>query len=258
MTLDKINALRALAPLPRAPFPGYHAPSPARRPPRSSRRHSNLTSDGVNLYTWNARNQLLAITGPGLTATFSYDALGRRQSRAVNGASTQALYDGLTPIQKAGTTGIPTLLTGLGIDEHLTRTDAAGARTLVTDALGSTVALTDAAGIVQTQYTYEPFGATAATGPTDANPLPVHGPGERRHGPLLLPGAVLPSDAPAIHQRGSSRSCWYLDYCKIAFRDANLPSCYLCVLSVGFMINFKISLVPKVRALIKIPITATA
>jgi len=131
--------------------------------------NGNLTSDGVNLYTWNARNQLVAITGPGATVTFSYDALGRRQSRTVNGASTQVLYDGLTPIQEAGSTGIAILLTGAGIDEYLTRTDAAGPRTLVTDALGSTVALTDAAGAVQTQYTYEPFGATAVTGPTDAN-----------------------------------------------------------------------------------------
>jgi len=31
------------------------------------------------------------------------------------------------------------------------------------------VALTDAAGVVQTQYTYEPFGATAITGLSDAN-----------------------------------------------------------------------------------------
>jgi len=131
--------------------------------------NGNLTSDGVNLYTWNARNQLLALTGPDVTATFSYDALGRRQSRSVNGASTQFLYDGFNPIQEAGSTGIATLLTGLGIDEYLTRTDAAGTRTLVTDALGSTVALTDAAGVVQTQYTYAPFGTTAVTGPTDAN-----------------------------------------------------------------------------------------
>jgi RHS repeat-associated protein len=134
-----------------------------------ARLNGNLTSDGVNLYTWNARNQLLAMTGPGVTASFSYDALGRRQSRSVNGASTQFLYDGLNPIQEAGSTGLAILLTGLGIDEYLTRTDAAGAWTLVTDALGSTVTLTDASGLVQTQYTYEPFGATAVTGPTDAN-----------------------------------------------------------------------------------------
>src|SRR3972149_6100643 len=88
--------------------------------------NGNLTSDGVNLYTWNARNQLLAITGPGMTATFSYDALGRRQGRSVNGASTQFLYDGLTPIQEAGPTGLATLLTGVGIDEYPTRTDSTG------------------------------------------------------------------------------------------------------------------------------------
>ncbi len=39
----------------------------------------------------------------------------------------------------------------------------------MTDALGSTVALTGTAGAVQTQYTYEPFGATTVTNPTATN-----------------------------------------------------------------------------------------
>ena len=67
-----------------------------------------------------------------------------------------------------------TLLTGLGVDEYLTRTDATGTRTRLTDALGSTVALTDAVGAVQSEYTYEPFGATTETGP-DANPFQYTG-----------------------------------------------------------------------------------
>ncbi|HKQ05777.1 MAG TPA: hypothetical protein VJ464_11640 [Blastocatellia bacterium] len=29
--------------------------------------NGNLTSDGVNTYTWNARDQLVAISGPGLS-----------------------------------------------------------------------------------------------------------------------------------------------------------------------------------------------
>lgn len=36
-------------------------------------------------------------------------------------------------------------------------------------ALGSTLALTDTAGAVKTQYTYEPFGKTTSTGPTNTN-----------------------------------------------------------------------------------------
>src|SRR2546422_11018903 len=41
----------------------------------------------------------------------------------------------------------------------------------LTDVLGSTVALTDPAGAVQTQYTYEPFGATTALGAASSNPF---------------------------------------------------------------------------------------
>src|SRR5206468_8368490 len=62
--------------------------------------NGNLTSDGVNTYTWNAGNQLVAISGASLTASFSCDALGRRQSKLVNGASSQFVYDGLNPVQE--------------------------------------------------------------------------------------------------------------------------------------------------------------
>ena len=67
------------------------------------------------------------------------------------------------------------LLTGLGVDEYLTRDDGGGARSFLTDALGSTVALVDGAGMVQAEYTYEPFGATAVSGSPDANALDYTG-----------------------------------------------------------------------------------
>jgi RHS repeat-associated protein len=57
----------------------------------------------------------------------------------------------------------------------VTRTDATSSDALLTDALGSTVALTDAAGTVTTSYTFEPFGATAQTGPASANPFQYTG-----------------------------------------------------------------------------------
>ena len=136
--------------------------------------NGNLTSDGVNTYTWDTRNRLVALDGTSTTATFSYDALGRRQSTIVNGTTTQFLFDGLNPVQEIGVGTTATLLTGLGIDEYLTRTDQAGTRSLLTDALGSTVALTDATGTVQTLYTYEPFGTATATG-SDANPFQFTG-----------------------------------------------------------------------------------
>jgi RHS repeat-associated protein len=129
--------------------------------------NGNLISDGVNTYTWNARNQLVSITG-GVTASFQYDAFGRRVSRTV-GSATQYLYDGVNPEQEiAGTSASANLLAG-GVDQYLQRTDSAGTRSFLTDALGSTLALTDSTGAVQTSYTFEPFGNTTVTGSTTTN-----------------------------------------------------------------------------------------
>lgn len=61
------------------------------------------------------------------------------------------------------------LLTGLGIDQVFSRTDAAGERSFLTDALGSTIALADTSGVIQTSYTYEPFGAATSTGVSSTN-----------------------------------------------------------------------------------------
>jgi RHS repeat-associated protein len=124
--------------------------------------NGNLTSDGTNSYTWNARNQLAAMSGS-VSASFNYDALGRRRAKTVSSANF--LYDGLSLVQElSGGTPTANLLGGPGIDEILVRTGASGASTLLTDALGSTLALTDASGTVQTSYSYEPFGQTTVTG----------------------------------------------------------------------------------------------
>jgi RHS repeat-associated protein len=122
-------------------------------------------ASGTTTYTWNARNQLTSISGPSLTASFTYDSFGRRTGKTINATTTNFVYDGLNPVQeKNGATVMANLLTGLGIDEFLTRTDGVGVRSLLPDALGSTVALGDGTGALQTQYTYEPFGVTTQTG----------------------------------------------------------------------------------------------
>jgi len=129
--------------------------------------NGNLTSDGTNTYTWNARNQLVSISG-GVAASFQYDPFGRRVSKTIGG-TTQYLYDGVNSVQEiSGTSASANLLTG-DVDEYFQRTDSAGARNFLTDALGSTLALTDSSGTVQTSYTFEPFGNTIVTGATTTN-----------------------------------------------------------------------------------------
>jgi RHS repeat-associated protein len=121
---------------------------------------------GTTSYTWNARNQLTGLSGPGLTATFGYDGLGRRWTKTINAARTDFLYDGLNPVQEGVLPGTVSanVLTGLGLDEFLTRTDVTGTRAFLPDALGSTLALADPTGALTAEYTYEPFGGTAVTG----------------------------------------------------------------------------------------------
>jgi RHS repeat-associated protein len=138
--------------------------------------NGNLTSDGVLTYGWDARDRLVSIIGPEISASFQYDALGRRIIRTVNGNATEFLYDGLNVVQElSGGTVIANLLTGLSLDEYFARTDGDGAHSLLTDALGSTLAILDSAGGIRTEYTYEPFGRTAATGTTSANSLQYTG-----------------------------------------------------------------------------------
>jgi len=130
----------------------------------------NLINDGATTYTWDARNRLVSLTGPGMTSTFQYDPLGRRTRKAIDGSLTDFVYDGPNPIQElSGTTGFANILASLGIDEYFTRTETTGTSVLLTDALGSTVALTDPAGTVRTQYAYEPFGATTTAGLASSN-----------------------------------------------------------------------------------------
>jgi len=92
------------------------------------------------------------------------------------GSTTNYLYDRANVVQELQAAA-PTanLLTGLGIDEPFLRTDAAGARSFLADALGSTLGLTDSTGTLQTQYTYEPFGNTTASGLGSANPFQYTG-----------------------------------------------------------------------------------
>jgi len=129
-------------------------------------------SSGTTTYTWNARNQLVGISGPAVSASFVYDGLGRREKKTINGSLTEFLYDGLNPVQEtSGATILANILPGLGIDEFLTRTDVVAGVTssFLTDALGSPIAVTDSSGAVQTEYSYEPFGKTTSTGASNSS-----------------------------------------------------------------------------------------
>jgi RHS repeat-associated protein len=140
--------------------------------------NGNLTGDGANTYTWDARNHLSAINS-GTTASFVYDAFGRRIGKTVNGTTTEFLYDGLNPVQELDGGNPPSvtanLLTGLNIDEYFTRTVGSTTSTLLADALGSTIGLVGSGGTIATSYTYQPFGAVTTGGAGNTNPFQFTG-----------------------------------------------------------------------------------
>jgi RHS repeat-associated protein len=132
--------------------------------------NGNLTSDGLTSYSWNARDQLMGLSGA-TSATFQYDGLRRRRSKTISGTTTNFLYDRWNFVQEQTGGGMPTanLLTGLGVDQIFTRTDGTGASSLLVDGLGSTLEIADASGTRQTHYTFEAFGATTTSGATSTN-----------------------------------------------------------------------------------------
>jgi RHS repeat-associated protein len=129
--------------------------------------NGNLLNDGTNSYTWDARNRLTGIAGP-ITATFEYDAIGHRTRKTIDGWLTDFVHDGINPVTELGLGGATagSLVTGLGVDDFLLYNGGwNGTSMFLTDALGSLVATTDSAGAVQSEVTYEPFGATQISSP---------------------------------------------------------------------------------------------
>ncbi|GLQ45760.1 hypothetical protein GCM10007862_08110 [Dyella lipolytica] len=122
--------------------------------------NGNLTNDGTNTYTWNARNQLTQISqGTNVQLAYSYDALGRRIAKTTQGGMpTQFLYDGANAVQETQGSVVNPILIGLGIDERYARNDVTGRTYFLTDGLGSTTALTDSTGAIREQYSYDPYG----------------------------------------------------------------------------------------------------
>jgi RHS repeat-associated protein len=111
-------------------------------------------------------HSLVGLSGPPVgPASFAYDPFGRRASKTVGGATTQFQYDGEGVVEEIQP-GVGDVLTNMGFS----RIDSAGEMTLLGDLLGNTLALVSDAGEILSQYSYEPFGTTTASGVPSSNP----------------------------------------------------------------------------------------
>ena len=117
------------------------------------------------------RNRLTEIKQGAISiANFQYDALGRRSSKTVSGATTRYLYDGINAVQELSSTSTPlaNVVAG-GLDQWAWRTEGANTKHFLADALGSARALTDDAKAINTRYQYEPYGETSMSGAASNN-----------------------------------------------------------------------------------------
>jgi uncharacterized protein RhaS with RHS repeats len=110
-----------------------------------------------------------------VSASFQYDALGKRVINTVNGSTVTHIYDGPHIVQEK-VSGTPTANIILGtLDKVLIRSDSGGSWSPLIDGNGNTLALTDSSGVVQTEYTYQPFGETTTSGSANGNPTQYTG-----------------------------------------------------------------------------------
>jgi RHS repeat-associated protein len=132
--------------------------------------HDDNANQTINNAVWDARDRLVSLSGPNFTASFTYDAMGRRTSKTVNGQKKTYHYDGADLISETGAE----YTFGPGIDEPLERKSGQNEYYL-SDALGSVIGLADGTGVIKTSYNYSPFGKKQTTGTNSTNPFAFTG-----------------------------------------------------------------------------------
>lgn len=133
--------------------------------------NGSLTSDGTYTLGYDAENRLISASGAGTTASYTFDAQGRRKAKTVNGTSTVFVNDAdnREVLEYDGSSGaiLRWYAYGLGPNAVLNPMYvAAGIRTtLVPDVLGSIIGSLDSGSASLTKVGYLPYGKSASTGP---------------------------------------------------------------------------------------------
>lgn len=126
----------------------------------------NMTSDGVNTYTWTFGNRLAGASRSGMTASYAYDGDDRRTVKVVNGVMTRTLWSGadeLAETNQAGTILRRFVPSGTGaMDDRLAMLSGTTISWFHTDHLGSVIAVSAANGRTTATAAYSLHGELAS------------------------------------------------------------------------------------------------
>ena len=127
----------------------------------------NMTSDGVNTYSWGYGNRMVGASRKGMTAAYDYDSDDRRTKKTVNGVVTRTMWSGADELAEYDGNGdlirrfVPD---GTGaMDARLATVTAAGAVYWHhVDHQGTVIATSDSAGQTVGTASYSPYGEFGA------------------------------------------------------------------------------------------------
>jgi RHS repeat-associated protein len=117
------------------------------------------TGDTTN-FVYDIENKLVEVRRPGMLAKYTYDALGRRMSKEVNGEVKQFRYDRKNLIieMDANNSLTANYTFGKWIDNPLMMQRNGNGYYYIKDGLGSVMTLTDSLGNAKHEYKYGVFG----------------------------------------------------------------------------------------------------
>src|ERR1043166_4732401 len=116
--------------------------------------NGNLLTDGINRYAYDAENRLLSVTNLSYALTNTYDALGRRFRKKVNGTMTSYLSHNNRVLMEMSTNGtlLRRYIYGRGLDERVALFTSNATYYYYIDGNNSVIALAGNSGAVAETY----------------------------------------------------------------------------------------------------------
>ncbi|MCL2281233.1 MAG: hypothetical protein FWC25_01045, partial [Dehalococcoidia bacterium] len=129
-----------------------------------------LTTHGLDTFTYNGLNQLIAVNIGDVEAEYAYKSNGLRIAKTVDGITTKAIWDGsnISLELDDNSSVIAKYIRGLNL---LASETSSGRIYYLYNAHGDISQLTDVLGAIVASYSYDAFGNEKSPDPNDLNPF---------------------------------------------------------------------------------------